>query len=63
MREDPVGFEYNYNKKTHELTNELWSIMNTFGKQMYMSNIDPIFVKNEIEILEEGDSQEMITNV
>jgi len=40
------------NKDTREYTDELWSLMNTFGEYFKAAGDNQIFENNEIEIIE-----------
>lgn len=47
---DPGPFKFD--KKTKVYRDELWSLMNIFGPDMWMGNNNNPFVNNEIKILE-----------
>lgn len=56
-KENPIMFEFHFNPVTKEVDEQLWVIMNTFGKDMMMG-VDNVFEKN-IMIFEDNESEEI----
>lgn len=55
-KENPIMFEFHFNPVTKEVNDQLWVIMNTFGKDMMMG-VDNVFEKN-IMIFEDNKVNE-----
>jgi hypothetical protein len=47
---NPVSYEFNYNKETRELNEQLWEVMNTFGGEFYNGG-HQIIAKNLISCI------------